>query len=59
MTPVEALRLALKGEEGAIELYKECIAKYPSLADLFSELLTEEQKHKKLIEKRIFEATKY
>ena len=59
MTPVEALNLALQKEEASIELYRELSQKHPAIKELLSSLLDEEFKHKKMIEARIVELTKY
>ena len=59
MTPVEALRLALTKEEASIELYKELSVAHPAIKELLSSLLDEEFKHKKMIEERIVQLTKY
>jgi len=53
MVEVEALKLALAKEEAAIKAYQEMLISYPALGELLSFLVTEEQKHKKLIEKKI------
>ncbi|PIQ88133.1 MAG: hypothetical protein COV73_00450 [Candidatus Omnitrophica bacterium CG11_big_fil_rev_8_21_14_0_20_43_6] len=53
MTEIEALKLALTKEETAIKTYQEMLVNHPSLGELLSFLVTEEQKHKKLIEKKI------
>ncbi|UCB57045.1 MAG: hypothetical protein JSV30_00140 [Candidatus Omnitrophota bacterium] len=53
MVPTEALKLALSKEEQSIELYQRLSANHPELKDLLSDLLTEEQKHKKLIEEKL------
>ena len=59
MTPVEALRLALQKEEASIELYRDLSVKHPAIKDLLSSLLDEEFKHKKMIEEKIVQLTKY
>jgi len=53
MVEVEVLKLALAKEEAAIKTYQEMLISYPALGELLSFLATEEQKHKKLIEKKI------
>ena len=58
MLEVEALQLALSKEEAAIKLYNEFAVKHPGLRDLFYALVTEEQKHKKWLEKKIVEMTR-
>ena len=59
MIEVEALKLALRKEEGAIKFYQELVVKHPTIKDLLFTLITEEQKHKKLIEEKIRELTHY
>lgn len=59
MTPVEALKIALAKEKAAIELYTKLSKEHSEIRQLLSELLTEEQKHKKLIEQRITQLTRY
>ncbi len=59
MTPVEALQLALKKEEGSIKLYQSLLKEHNSLQDILTLLLNEEFKHKKMIETEIYKATKY
>lgn len=58
MSPVEALKIALNKEETSIRLYNNMANKHPDIKELLLFLLTEEQKHKQLIEKKIFELTK-
>ncbi len=55
MNEMEALELALSKEQSAVEAYKNLLAEHPALKDLFNFLLTEEQKHVALIEKKIAE----
>lgn len=59
MTPVEALNLALDKEKASIKLYGELANKHPAIKELLFMLLNEEEKHKKLIEAKIAEITKY
>ena len=59
MSPVEALKLALGEEMKAIELYKKLGLEHPSINDTCTLLIGEEQKHKKIIEKKISELTRY
>ena len=59
MTPVEALKMALTKEEASIELYKELAVKHTAIKDLLLSLLDEEYKHKKMIEEKIVQLTKY
>lgn len=59
MTPVEALQMALSKETASIQLYEKFSIEHPALKELFIDLMNEEYKHKKLIEKRIAEETKY
>ncbi len=58
MIPVEALKLALSKELTSINLYRDLSNKHPEIKDLLSVLLTEEQKHKKMIEDKIYEITR-
>jgi rubrerythrin len=60
MVPVEALRLALSKEIEAIEVYKKLASEHPSnevLRDIFSFLINEEEKHKKMLEQEIYKMT--
>jgi len=57
MIDIEVLQLALLKEEDAIKTYQEMLVKHPSLKDLLYLLVTEEQKHRALIEKKIVELT--
>ena len=59
MTPAEALKIALSKETSSIELYKKLSADHTAIRDLLSNLLNEEEKHKKMIEKKIAELDKY
>jgi rubrerythrin len=59
MGPVEALEIALQKEIEALELYKKMAIEHSTARDVFSFLVNEEQKHKKLIEKKIQELNKY
>ncbi|MFH1359576.1 MAG: ferritin family protein [Candidatus Omnitrophota bacterium] len=59
MTAIEALKLALSKEEDAIGIYKELAQKHKVIEDLLMTLVTEEQKHKMIIEKKIVELTRY
>ncbi len=58
MTGTEALKIALAKEEGSIKLYKKLALEHKEISDLLLSLLNEEEKHKKMIEKRIFELTR-
>ncbi len=58
MVEIEVLKLALAKEESAIKSYQEMLISYPALQDLLSFLVTEEQKHKKLIENKIVELSR-
>ena len=55
MIDIEVLRLALAKEEDAIKVYQKLLAEHPNLKDLLYLLVTEEQKHKALIEKKLVE----
>ncbi len=58
MGPVEALKLALSKEEESIKLYDKLNLEHPGLKDIFLFLVNEEEKHKQLIENKIYEATR-
>ncbi|MBN1871736.1 MAG: hypothetical protein JW800_04095 [Candidatus Omnitrophica bacterium] len=58
MTTVEALKLALKKEMDAIELYKGFIKDHSAANEIFEFLLNEEYKHKQMVEKKIVELTR-
>lgn len=53
MGPVEALQLALRKEQEAIELYQGLRTKFPEIKDTLDFLITEEFKHHKLLEETI------
>lgn len=59
MTPVEALQLALTKEQSAIDLYERLSRKYTAIKELLLFLLNQEEKHKKLIQDKIQELTRY
>ena len=59
MTTVEALRLALNKETNSIDLYSDLAQKHSEIRELLTFLLNEEEKHKKLIEEKIVQVTKY
>ncbi|MDD5018823.1 MAG: hypothetical protein PHS61_00155 [Candidatus Omnitrophica bacterium] len=59
MLAIEALNLALEKETGSIALYEKLSQSHTELQDLFADLLNEEYKHKKKIEEKIRELTKY
>ena len=59
MIEIEALRLALSKEEDAIKTYQDMLARYPALTELLSFLVTQEQKHKAMIEKKISDLSGY
>ena len=58
MTPVEALKLALAKEQNSIDLYERLSEQHKAVKELLLFLLTEEQKHKKLIQEKIVELTR-
>ena len=58
MIDVEVLKIALSKEIEAIEVYQEMLSRHPALTELLSFLITEEQKHRILIEKKIAELTR-
>ena len=55
MTDAEVLHLAQLKEEAAIKMYQKLLAEHPNLKDLLNLLVTEEQKHKALIERKFVE----
>ena len=55
MIDIEVLRSALSKEEDAIKAYQKLLVEHPNLKELLYLLVTEEQKHKALIEKKIVE----
>jgi rubrerythrin len=59
MIEIEALRMALAKERDAVKAYQSLIAQHPALKELFSFLVTEEQKHVVMIEKKISELSGY
>ncbi|MDD5466066.1 MAG: hypothetical protein PHP73_07005 [Candidatus Omnitrophica bacterium] len=59
MIDLEALKIALARENKSIETYQKMLVDHPGLKELLSFLLTEEEKHKVLIEKKIRELTQY
>jgi len=59
MIDLEALKIALARENKSIETYQKMLVDHPGLKDLLSFLLTEEEKHKVLIEKKMRELTLY
>ena len=58
MDHLEALNIALGKEKEAVEIYKQFSIKHIAIRDLFEFLMTEEQKHVRLIEKKISELYK-
>ncbi|MFA4992689.1 MAG: rubrerythrin family protein [Candidatus Omnitrophota bacterium] len=58
MIDVEVLKIALSKEVDAIETYQEMLSRHPNLSELLSFLITEEQKHRTLIENKIIELTR-
>lgn len=59
MVDIEVLELALSKEEEAIVMYTDLISQHPNLKDLLYLLVTEEEKHKKLITQKILELKRY
>lgn len=59
MIDIEVLQIALLKEEDAIATYQKMLVDHPNLEELLSQLVTEEQKHKLLIERKIGELTQY
>jgi len=58
MTITEALQLALSKEEASIKLYQKLAIEHSAIKELLTFLSNEEEKHKKMIEKKIFEVTR-
>jgi len=58
MTPVEALKLALSKEQEALDLYHRLAEEDRLVKEIFQFLVIEEEKHKKLLEEKIYEMTK-
>ncbi len=58
MIDIEVLKIALSKETNSIKFYQEMLSHHPNLTELLSVLITEEQKHKMLIEKKITELTR-
>ena len=58
MVDIEVLKIALLKEKEAIEIYQNILLQHPNLTELLSILITEEQKHKILIENKIVELTR-
>jgi rubrerythrin len=54
----EALQMALEKEKAAVELYRKLYIDHPAMKELFEFLMNEEEKHVKLIEKKISESYK-
>ncbi|MCQ9206054.1 MAG: hypothetical protein NG737_07070 [Omnitrophica bacterium] len=59
MVPIEALKLALLKEEASMKLYKDLAKKHRTIRELLTQLYDQEYRHKKLIEDKIRELTKY
>lgn len=59
MVPIEALKLALLKEEASMKLYKDLAKKHQTIRELLTQLYDQEYRHKKLIEDKIRELTKY
>lgn len=59
MTPVEVLELALTKEQNAIDFYDRLSREHLAIKELLLSLLNEEQKHKKMIQDKIREFTRY
>ena len=59
MGPIDALTIALNKEQASIKLYDDLCSSHSDLRELCSFLITEEQKHKQMIEKKIQGMTKY
>ncbi len=55
MGPIEALRQAVNREEASIKLYQGFAEQFSVAKDVFLFLLDEEEKHKKMLEQKIYE----
>jgi rubrerythrin len=58
MGQVEALQLALNKEKEAHDLYVSLGREHPNLKEVFDFLVVEEEKHTKLLERKILDLTK-
>ena len=58
MTSAEVLELALSKEKEAIKFYQKLLAEHPGLKDILYYLSNEEQKHKILLEKKIYKLSR-
>ena len=59
MIALEALELALSKEKAAIELYQRLSIAHPEIRELFTFLVGEEQKHRKMIEEKMAEFLRF
>ncbi len=59
MIPIEALELALKKEEEALNLYKDLAVKHPEIRELLTDLADQEYRHRKMIQEKIAELRRY
>ncbi|HNX82154.1 MAG TPA: hypothetical protein PKL77_08430 [Candidatus Omnitrophota bacterium] len=59
MIDIEALELALSKEDASIKLYTKLISQHPNLKELLYFLVSEEEKHKDLINKKIEELKRF
>jgi rubrerythrin len=55
MTPLEILKIALARERSSVEMYRRIINEHGSIRELGEQLLVEEEKHIKMIQKKIDE----
>ncbi|TRZ96230.1 hypothetical protein D4R78_01095 [bacterium] len=58
MGPVEALRLAINREKASIKLYQGFAEQFSVAKEVFLFLLDEEEKHKQLLEQKIYELSR-
>jgi rubrerythrin len=59
MGPVEALKVALSKENASIQLYTRLSLEHQAIKELLQFLINEEAKHRKLIEDKIKEMTRF
>ncbi len=59
MNPIEVLELALTKEQSSIDFYESLSQRYTEIKELVSFLLNEEHKHKKMLQDKIEEITRY
>ncbi len=58
MGPIDALKLAMGKEIEAAQMYSKFSKKFPAAKEIYIFLMSEEEKHQQLIEKKISEMTR-